>query len=117
MTTLITGASGATGRLLVEELLARGQSVRIIVRSLDSLPEIVKNHTNLSVIEASILDLSNAEMIKHVQGCNAVVSCLGHNLTIKGMFGRPRRLVLTQLAVCARPFGQMNQRSQLNSCS
>ena len=42
MTTLIIGASGATGRLLVEELLARDQSVKIIVRSLDSLPKTVK---------------------------------------------------------------------------
>ncbi|MEH6524075.1 NAD(P)-dependent oxidoreductase [Sulfitobacter sp.] len=93
MTTLIIGASGATGRLLVEELLARGQSVKIIVRSLDSLPETIKNHANLSVIKASILDLSDAEMIKHTHGCSAVISCLGHNLTLRGMFGGPRRLV------------------------
>lgn len=93
MTTLIIGASGATGRLLVAELLTRGQSVKIIVRSLDSLPANVKSHPNLSVITASILDLSDAEMEMHAQGCSAVVSCLGHNLTIKGMFGRPRRLV------------------------
>lgn len=93
MTTLIIGASGATGRLLVAELLTRGQSVKIIVRSLDSLPANVKSHADLSVITASILDLSDAEMEMHAQGCSAVVSCLGHNLTIKGMFGRPRRLV------------------------
>jgi hypothetical protein len=93
MTTLIIGASGATGRLLVEELLARGQSVKIIVRSLDSLPETIKNHANLSVIKASILDLSDAEMVKHTHGCSAVISCLGHNLTLRGMFGGPRRLV------------------------
>ncbi len=93
MTTLVVGASGATGRLLVEELLKRGHDVKIIVRSIDSLPETVKNHANLSVIQASILDLSDAELVKHVQGCRAVVSCLGHNLTFKGMFGGPRRLV------------------------
>ena len=93
MTTLIIGASGATGRLLVEELLARGQRVKIIVRSLDSLPETVKNHANLSVIKASILDLSDAEMVQHTHGCSAVISCLGHNLTLRGMFGGPRRLV------------------------
>lgn len=93
MTTLIAGASGATGRLLVEELLARGENVKVIVRSLNGLPETVKTHANLSVIEASILDLSDVEMARHVQGCSAVVSCLGHNLTFKGMFGGPRRLV------------------------
>lgn len=93
MTTLVIGASGATGRLLVEELLSYGQKVKIVVRSLDSLPETVKNHENLSVIQASILDLSDAEMARHVQGCSAVASCLGHNVNLKGMFGRPRRLV------------------------
>lgn len=77
----------------MEELLARGQNVKVIVRSLNGLPETVKAHANLSVIKASILDLSDAEMARHVQGCDAVVSCLGHNLTFKGMFGGPRRLV------------------------
>lgn len=93
MTTLIVGASGATGRLLVEELLNRGQAVKIVVRSLDSLPEAVRGHANLSVIQASILDMSDTDMAKHVRGCHAVVSCLGHNLTFRGLFGGPRRLV------------------------
>jgi putative NADH-flavin reductase len=93
MTTLIIGASGATGRLLVEDLLKSGQEVKIVVRSLNSLPVTVRNHENLSIIQASILDLSDAEMVKHVQGCSAVVSCLGHNLSLKGMFGGPRMLV------------------------
>lgn len=93
MTTLVVGASGATGRLLVEELLNRGQAVKIVVRSLDSLPEAVRGHANLSVIQASILDMSDTEMAKHVRGCHAVVSCLGHNLTLRGLFGGPRRLV------------------------
>ena len=93
MTTLIVGASGATGRLLVEELMERDQTVKIVVRSTDSLPENVTSHGNLSVIEASILDLSDAELARHVQGCKVVASCLGHNLSFKGLFGAPRRLV------------------------
>ena len=93
MITLVVGASGATGRLLVEQLLNRGQNVKVIVRSLDKLPEVVKNHDNLSVIHASVLDLSDAEMAQHVSGCDAVASCLGHNMSLKGMFGHPRRLV------------------------
>ena len=93
MTTLVVGATGATGRLLVAQLLSRGQKVRIIVREKSSLPDGVKNHENISIIEASVLDLSDAEMVQHVKGCDAVASCLGHNLTFKGMFGHPRRLV------------------------
>lgn len=93
MTTLVVGASGATGRLLVEQLLKRGQRVRIVVRSTANLPESVANHKNLSVIQASILYLSDAEMSQHVSGCDAVASCLGHTLSFKGMFRPPRRLV------------------------
>ena len=93
MTTLIVGASGATGRLLVEQLLNRGQSVKVIVREVNSLPETIKNHDKVFITQASILELSDAEMIQHVKGCDAVASCLGHNLNFKGIYGHPRRLV------------------------
>lgn len=93
MTTLVVGASGATGRLLVAQLLERGQLVKIIVRSTKSLPDTIRNHKNLSVVQASVLDLSEAELAQHVRGCDALASCLGHNLTFQGIFGAPRKLV------------------------
>jgi nucleoside-diphosphate-sugar epimerase len=93
MTTLVVGASGATGRLLVEQLLKRGQIVRAIVRSPDRLPESLRNDPNVTVICASVLELSDAEMAQHVSGCGAVASCLGHNLSLKGIYGHPRKLV------------------------
>lgn len=93
MTSLVVGASGATGRLLVGQLLNRGQRVRVIVRSPDKLPDVVKNHDKLSVIHASVLDLSDEEMVQHVSGCKAVASCLGHTLNFEGLYGHPRRLV------------------------
>jgi hypothetical protein len=93
MTTLVVGASGATGRLLVEQLLERGESVKIIVRSTENLPNNVVNHNSLSVIRASVLDISDTEMAEHARGCAALASCLGHNLSLKGIFGSPHRLV------------------------
>lgn len=93
MTILIAGASGATGIRLVEELLNRGHHVKVIVRSPEKLPEVIYNHAHLVVIPASILELSDKAMEQHVKGCDAVASCLGHNLTFKGLFGKPRRLV------------------------
>ena len=93
MTTLVVGATGATGRLLVEQLLNRGEEVRVIVRSPDKLPESVLENDRLTVIQASVLELSDSEMAQYVKGCRAVVSCLGHNLTFKGVYGQPRRLV------------------------
>jgi nucleoside-diphosphate-sugar epimerase len=93
MTILVVGASGATGRLLVEHLLNRGHSVKIIVRSPDSVPANIKNHENLSITHHSVLELSDAELTQQVNGCDAVTSCLGHHLSLKGIYGQPRRLV------------------------
>jgi cation diffusion facilitator CzcD-associated flavoprotein CzcO len=93
MTILVIGATGATGRVLVEELLARGQHVKVIVRSPDKIPERLRKHPSLSVILASVLDLSDAEMAHHLNGVGAVASCLGHELNIRGIYGHPRRLV------------------------
>ena len=90
---LVVGASGATGRLLVEQLLDRDQKVRIIVRSDENLPESVKNHKNLEIVKASLLDLSDSEIERQVKGIDAIASCLGHNLTFKGLYGQPRKLV------------------------
>lgn len=93
MRILVVGASGATGRLLVEQLLDGGHDVKAIVRSPGALNAIRKNAGHLSVVQASILDLGDAELALQVKGCDAVASCLGHNITWKGTFGHPRRLV------------------------
>ncbi|MDG2989773.1 SDR family oxidoreductase [Candidatus Synechococcus calcipolaris G9] len=93
MTTLVVGASGATGRLLVRELCDRGEYVRVIVRSPHRLPEALINHDRLTVICASILELRDDEIAQYVGGCDAVAFCLGHNMTLKGIFGHPRKLV------------------------
>lgn len=84
MTILAMGASGATGRHFVEQLLR----VKIIVRSTDNIPENVINHQNSSMIRASVLDLSDTEMAEHVKEYSAVAS-LGHTLSFKGLFGPP----------------------------
>ena len=93
MTVLVVGASGATGRRLVEQLLNSEQNVKVIVRSPEKLPESWKGNEHLHIISASVLALSDREMSEHVNGCQAIVSCLGHNLTWKGIYGQPRKLV------------------------
>ncbi len=93
MSTLVVGASGATGRLLVEQLVERGCHVKAIVRSLDGLPVSLQECEAVSTVCASVLDRSDAELAEHVHGCAAVVSCLGHNMTFRGIYGQPRRLV------------------------
>lgn len=93
MNILVVGATGATGRPLVKQLLDGGHTVKVIVRSANSLPETVRNHERLTVIQASLLELTDDELAAHVQGVDAVASCLGHNLSLKGIYGQPRRLV------------------------
>lgn len=93
MTILVVGASGATGRLLVDQLLERGEKVRVIVRAADNLSTAARLNDNLSIINARLLDLTDADLARHTRGCSAIASCLGHNLTFKGIFGPPRALV------------------------
>ena len=92
MTVLVVGATGMTGRALVEQLLSKGHHVRAIVRSPPKLPAKVRDHPNATVKEASVLDLTDEEMAEHVKDSDAVVSCLGHVMDLKGMFGDPKRL-------------------------
>ena len=93
MIILVVGASGATGRLLVEQLINQGHKVKVIVRAPEKLPESWKNNDRLQIISASILELSDKEMSDHVFDCHSIASCLGHNMNWKGIYGHPRKLV------------------------
>lgn len=93
MKSLVLGASGATGRLLVEELLKQKQKVKVIVRSTRNIPEHWCKNANVKVIEGSISDMSVDEMAEILNDCQSVASCLGHNISFKGIYGHPRKLV------------------------
>jgi nucleoside-diphosphate-sugar epimerase len=81
-----------TGRSLVAQLLDKNHKVRVIVRSPHKLSAEILKNPNTTVIEASVLDLTDEEMAEHVRNCDAVVSCLGHVMDFKGMFGEPKEL-------------------------
>ncbi len=93
MTTLVLGASGATGKLLVEQIINMGQKVKVIVRPTAKIPDQWQNNNNIIVIKAEISEITVKEMTNYLRDCESAASCLGHNLTFKGIFGRPRRLV------------------------
>lgn len=93
MSTLILGASGATGSKLVKQLLQINQKVKIIVRNPAVLPAEWKQNEDLEVIQASINEVKKEEMVDYLKGCQSVACCLGHNLSLKGMYGKPRKLV------------------------
>jgi len=96
---LVVGATGATGKHVVKQMLNLGNNVKVIARSKERMMDLLREEkdedkTNLlDVTEASLLDLKQDELEKLTQGCDAIVQCLGHNMSFSGIFGHPRRLV------------------------
>lgn len=101
-TVLFVGGTGRTGSRLLQELLRRGVNVRAIVRSPGKLPAEAARAPGLTVIEGNVLSLSDEDVHRAVSGCDAVVSCLGHVLSIKGIYGPPRDLVTRTVARLCR---------------
>ncbi len=93
MTILVVGGTGATGKLVLEQLLNRNMKVRAIVRDRLRIPEHIRDHHLLEIVEGSLLGFNDAELKEFTRDCSAIVSCLGHNLSFKGLFGPPFRLV------------------------
>lgn len=93
MKALVLGASGATGNLVVKQLIKRQINTRIIVRKRAILPQEVIDHPLVEVIEGNINELNDSALNQLTSGCDVIISCLGHNITFKGLFGKPRYLV------------------------
>jgi nucleoside-diphosphate-sugar epimerase len=70
---LIVGATGGTGRQLVEQALERGYTVTALARDLSALRI---EHPRLTVVGGNVLDYQSVEAA--VRGQDAVVSALGH---------------------------------------
>lgn len=93
MKVLVLGASGATGRQVVRQLIERQIETRILIRATAVVAEEIRENPQVEIVRGSISELTASEMESLLQDCTALVSCLGHNLTFKGMFGKPRDLV------------------------
>lgn len=96
-TVFVLGGTGRTGARVVRQLLEGGAHVRVVVRSAERLPDGTAHHPRLEVTEADLLGLDDETFALLVHGCGAVVSCLGHTISARGLYGRPRDLV-TQAA-------------------
>lgn len=90
---LMLGATGRTGGRVLTQLLERQVPVRAIVRSADRLPPAVMGNPLLDVVELDLHAMPIETLSAHLDGCDTVISCLGHSLTPRGIFGRPRNLV------------------------
>ena len=97
MKILVLGATGATGKLVVQQLINRNVNLKIIVRSIDRINSEVRKNSLVECIIGNILGFNKEDAENLVEDCDGLICCLGHNLTLKGIFGRPRRLVVDSL--------------------
>ena len=102
ITVLLLGGTGRTGGRVLRQLLDRDVSVRAIVRSTARLPEGVAGNPHLTVIEADLLSLMTEELRRYLEGCDTVISCLGHTITMKGIFGPPFDVVTRAVSSLTR---------------
>lgn len=101
MKILVVGANGATGKHLVRQLLDSGHTVKAVVRLSGKVPDFWSSTDRLILVRAGVAQMDVNEMSAHLKDCQGVASCLGHNLTRKGIFGKPRRLVTdTVIRIC-----------------
>jgi uncharacterized protein YbjT (DUF2867 family) len=90
---LLLGGTGRTGSRVLTQLLDRQVPVRAIVRSAQRLPATAAGHPLLEVVEADLLTMPTAALVAHLDGCDTVISCLGHTISARGLFGAPHLLV------------------------
>jgi nucleoside-diphosphate-sugar epimerase len=106
LTVLVVGATGATGKHVVQQLLDhQGHHhirVKTIVRSQERMMEALKKSDDdddykdrLFIKQASsLLDMTDDELSEQVADVDAVVSCLGHTPDYAGVFGPEYRYLV-----------------------
>jgi nucleoside-diphosphate-sugar epimerase len=72
----VAGATGATGKFVVQQLLDKGHNVRVIARSKERMISLLNEQNadyhqdHLSVTEASILDLPSTTLEELTKDCD-----------------------------------------------
>jgi nucleoside-diphosphate-sugar epimerase len=74
MNTVIFGANGATGRLLIDQALEQGHEVTAAVRNPEALD---RSHPRLSIARVDVLDAGQVDAVIASADADAVVSSLG----------------------------------------
>ena len=93
MKALILGASGKTGKLVVQQLIKRDIQVRLVVRASAAIPGNFTNDKRIEITKGNVNDFDIAKITELVKDCDSVICCLGHNINLKGIFGPPYKLV------------------------
>lgn len=78
---------------MVSQLAAKGRTVKILIRSSAIIPKEISDNTGIEIFYGNINDFSTDRISQLLSDCDSVISCLGHNISLKGIFGKPHRLV------------------------
>ncbi len=79
--------------MVVRQLLVRGEPVKAVVRSPDRVSQELRDQPGLEIIQSDLSTATESDWNSWVSDCDAAISCLGHNMSFKGIWGKPRRLV------------------------
>jgi nucleoside-diphosphate-sugar epimerase len=99
---LVLGATGATGSLVVQQLLQQGVDMIAVARPESVTEERMPDEPGYMEVRVNIAELSDSDWAAHFNGCDTVLCCLGHNPTLRGMYGQPRSLVVDAIENVAR---------------
>ena len=87
---LVVGGTGAIGRLVIEQLLAKDTPTRALVRDYDKAVEILGEEavkSRKSLLEVVVGDVNDEEFLERaVKGCGAVISLCGTRRRITRLF-------------------------------
>ncbi|MBZ0198526.1 MAG: SDR family oxidoreductase [Ignavibacteriaceae bacterium] len=98
MKAIVFGASGATGKLVVQQLVKRSVLVRIVMRASAIIPSQFLDDKRIEIVTGNINDFDVQKIKDLVKDCNFVICCLGHNISLKGIYGSPHKLVYNTVA-------------------
>ncbi|MFN7253419.1 MAG: NAD(P)-binding oxidoreductase [Anaerobacillus sp.] len=97
MRVLVLGATGATGKLVVKQLIKRQINTRILIRKSAVLDKEIQENPLVEIVVGNIDEFNVSEIDSLIDENNVIISCLGHNVTLKGVFGKPRYLVFNAI--------------------
>src|ERR1700680_2316099 len=109
MNLVVLGATGRTGRLVVEQALAAGHTVTALVRSPEKL---TTTHANLRVVTGQATDTSSVS--RALEGADAVISTLGGNGSViadstRGIVAAARQAGVSRVVVLSTFAAERNR--------